>query len=1003
VDHDRAGAAVLIRSLALATALLAAPGAARAQCVLAPGAAIAGEAADDHAGWSVAELGDVDGNGLHDLLVGAPNHDGNAGRVYVLFGRGAGWPSQLTGADVVLDAENTLDHAGWSVAGAGDVDADGLHDLLVGAPFANAGGADRGETYLVLGRAAGWIALSDVADGEASFVGEDDFDEAGYAVAGGGDLDGDGYDDLLISAPLNDDAGGSAGQVYVVFGRDSGWAHDLVLDDPGAAEASFLGAAAYDQAGYAVAGGGDVDGDGLDDLLIGAPFNDDGGTSAGQAYVVLGRETAWSQDAPLTWAAGSFTGELTNDQAGVAVTMAGDVDGDGLDDLLIGAPYASGASAYLVLGRAGGWSPQESLAGADASFVGSDASGLAGWALSGAGDVDGDGYDDLLVGEPGVATAWLVHGRHATEWGPDLLLPVVGGSLEGTAGDQTGRALAGAGDVDGDGLDDMLIGSSHSDGAGLNASGLVHVVFGFLDSDGDGDGYTGCDGDCDDTDPGIHPGAADDPCDGLDTDCDGNTFELLDSDGDGWSTCEGDCDDGDAWYTPEDADGDGFSTCEADCDDGDGATWPGAPELCDGIDNDCDGAIPWTEDDADLDGWTPCDGDCDDTEPTVHPWASELCDGLDNDCDGAAQAGEVDADGDGWMLCQGDCDDGAPGTYPGAADTLCDGVDTDCDGFTGELDDADGDGYSPCDGDCDDADAAVNPDATETCNGVDDDCDGTADEVGADGCTTYYLDQDADGWGQEDDSECLCAPTGRYTATQFGDCDDTRPTVNPGHTEICDGLDNDCDEVVDPEDSAGCTVFFCDRDDDGHPAQGDHQCTCGPEPPCDHPGAGNWDCNDDDAGMHPYAPEACDGLDNDCDHGVDEGFDLDGDGYDSCVEGDCDDESPWIHPGAAEIPYDGVDSDCDGTDLTDVDGDGHDGGPLGTDCDDVDATAWPGAPELCTDGLDSDCDGDASATEPGCEQGGCSCSTATGPRTTGAVARLALAALLLAALHRRRR
>ncbi len=219
-----------------------------------------------------------------------------------------------------------------------------------------------------------------------------------------------------------------------------------------------------------------------------------------------------------------------------------------------------------------------------------------------------------------------------------------------------------------------------------------------------------------------------------------------------------------------DADGDGWSEMQ-DCDDGDPNINPGATEVCDGVDNDCD---PATDENADLDGdgySVICDADCDDYEPDTHPGEAEACDGDDNDCDGAVPVDETDADGDNVFPCQGDCDDGDPAVRPGAPE-VCDGVDNDCDPATDENADLDGDGQSLCGGDCDEADPSVFAGAPELCDGIDNDCDGAP--MGTE------LDLDGDG-------SLACA----------GDCDDGNASVYPGATEVCDGVDNDCNAAVD--------------------------------------------------------------------------------------------------------------------------------------------------------------------------------------------------------------
>ncbi len=577
----------------------------------------------------------------------------------------------------------------------------------------------------------------------------------------------------------------------------------------------------------------------------------------------------------------------------------------------------------------------------------------------------------------------------------------------------------------------------------LAGTGVAPVV-----EDRDGDGYTLDAGDCDDDDPTVYPGAFE-ACDQKDNDCDtevdedGATPFYPDADGDGHGvdvdpvvTCDppadhapvaDDCDDTDPTVYPG-----AEESCNGqddDCDnaidedvlvsyypdgDGDGVGAMTAPSLA------CDPPQ----------GMVPLTGDCDDTQPLAFPGNEEVCDGIDNDCDGdidedlSTQTYYLDADNDGHgdpaatvEACgpvpgasdlDDDCDDQNASVYPGA-DESCDGVDNDCDGEVDEegaslfYADADNDGFGdPATGektctpkadqvpdgtDCDDSDAATYPGADEMCDQKDNDCDGETDEGLL---VTFYADLDGDGFGTADTTAQACSAPPGYV-DNASDCNDDNASIHPDAAETCDGVDNDCDGQVD---EGTLSTFYADLDGDGHGA-GAPVSAC--EAPEGHV-AQDGDCNDGDPTIYPGANERCDGKDNDCDGDIDEGLlntyyaDTDRDGYgldDDTVQaceapagyadqsGDCDDGSPLIHPGADET-CDGLDNDCNGdidegvlnTYYADADGDSY-GDPKDAatgctpptgyvsraeDCDDTDPTVNPAAAEVC-DYTDNDCDG----------------------------------------------
>ena len=378
----------------------------------------------------------------------------------------------LTSASAIIEGQSAGDLAGLAVA-AGDLDGDGFDDVIVSAPERNSTGRDAGAVYVVLGPPSGTISSS-MAD--HAYSGWTSGDQLGYGLATA-DLDADGLHDLILSSPFDKCNGTDAGAVHLISTLGSSGPTGI---DAASRGMMVMGEGAGDSAGLSFAIG-DVDGDGQPDVLVGAPHEGAGGSSAGAAYVALG---PISMTSSLATAHVKLVGEDADTLAGSATAVA-DVDGDGVNDLMVGAAgdseaHSEAGAVYLVFGPVTG---TIDLAAADAKLLGDNASAAAGSALAVA-DTDGDGVAEIIVGAPQTyqggttVAAGAVYVVDGTAKGATALANA-GAILEGeNSGDGAGCSLA-AGDIEGDGYSDLLIGATNH-GSSSSGQGAAYVASGPL-------------------------------------------------------------------------------------------------------------------------------------------------------------------------------------------------------------------------------------------------------------------------------------------------------------------------------------------------------------------------------------------------------------------------------------------------------------------------------------------------------------------------------------------
>ena len=460
-----------------------------------------GAAAGDEFGWSVSGAGDINGDGYADVIVGAASNDAaglSAGRAYVYHGG----PGADTVADLIFTGATTGDNLGASVS-AGDINGDGYSDLIVGAPLNDAAGGNAGRAYVY------WGGPSADAVADLIFTGVVAGDQLGISVSGAGDMNGDGYVDVIVGAPYQGSGGPNAGRAYIYLGGPTA---DNIAD------VTLTGAAVDDVFSFRVSGAGDLNGDGYGEVIVGALANDAGALDGGRAYVYTslpyhllspngGEQWVVGRESVVRWLGRDLADVSISFDGGASYSLLASGAGGGeTNQLVVTVPTpttavgkvrvsVTGATVTLASSDASvgvfsivePWTPPAAAHQLLASRFGAAPVDEFGKSVSSAGDVNGDGYADVIVGAPrndaagpDAGSVYVYFGGPGADATADL-------TLTGSAGsDAFGSRVSDAGDMNGDGYGDVIVGAP-GNGAGGSGAGRAYVYFGGPAPDGTAD------------------------------------------------------------------------------------------------------------------------------------------------------------------------------------------------------------------------------------------------------------------------------------------------------------------------------------------------------------------------------------------------------------------------------------------------------------------------------------------------------------------------------------